>query len=180
MKTELTIRLKGREIQVVLGSNGEVSVDGKSHRVEILKSAGNVMTLSINGQVLTASGRREGDNNDGSSAAARMTISAGGKDFDVEIDDQRSRLIKAFQPAAGAKSGMTRVKAPMPGLVVRLEVERGQEIKPGQGLLVLEAMKMENEIRSQVEGIIDQIEVKPGEAVEKDEVLLTIRAPEST
>jgi biotin carboxyl carrier protein len=180
MTTELTIHLKGKDINVVLGRDGEVVVDGKAHRVEILKSAANVMTLSIDGRVVSATGKGLGSDGDGSSSAARMVISAGGKDFEVEIDDQRSRLIKSFRPATAAKGGLTRVKAPMPGLVVRLEAEKGQTVKPGQGLLVLEAMKMENEIRSAVEGIVDQIAVKAGEAVEKDALLITIKAPETT
>lgn len=177
--SELIIRLKGKELKVVVGQDGAVSVDGKKHSVEILKSAGSLMTVSIDGRIVTASSRRTDGDSDGSGPAARMVVSSGGKDFEIEIDDERSRIIKAFRPAGAQKGGKTRVKAPMPGMVVRLEVQQGQEVKPGQGLVVLEAMKMENEIRSQTEGIVDQIEVKAGEAVEKDALLMTVRSLES-
>jgi len=177
--SELIIRLKGRELKVVVGEEGTVSVDGKKHTVELLRSQGSVTTLSIDGRIVTASSKRMDAESDGSGPAARMVVSTGGKDFDIEIDDDRSRLIKSFRPAVAQKGGKTRVKAPMPGMVVRLEVQQGQEVKVGQGLVVLEAMKMENEIRSQADGIVDQLAVKPGEAVEKDALLLTIKARES-
>lgn len=177
--SELTLRLKGKELKVVVGEDATVSVNGKKHAVEILKSQGSVMTLSIDGRIVTASSKTMDGDSDGSGPAERMVISAKGKTYDVEIDDERSRIIKTFRPAGAQKGGKTRVKAPMPGMVVRLEVKEGQEVKAGQGLVVLEAMKMENEIRSQAEGIVDTIAVKPGAAVEKDALLLTIRSPET-
>ena len=177
--SELIIRLKGKEIKVVVGEAGAISVNGKKHAVQILKSQGSVMTLSIDGRIVTASGKRMDGESDSTGPAARMVVSSGGKDFDVEIDDDRSRIMKSFRPPGAQKGGKTRVKAPMPGMVVRLEVHEGQEVKAGQGLVVLEAMKMENEIRSKTDGVVDQLAVKPGEAVEKDALLLTLKPMES-
>jgi len=65
---------------------------------------------------------------------------------------------------------------PMPGLVLRLEVDEGQSVTPGMGLVVLEAMKMENEIRAQSAGTVRRIHVKTGQAVEKGTPLLEIEA----
>jgi biotin carboxyl carrier protein len=180
MRSELTIRMRGKDLQVVVEEGGSVVVDGERHQVEILKSSENLLTLSIDGRVITAASREPASENDESPPSERMILSTGGMDLELEIDDERSRLLKTFRPSKGAGGGTTRIKAPMPGLVVRLEVEKGQQVKPGQGLLVLEAMKMENEIRSQVSGLIAQIDVKPGSTVEKDAILMTIRAPEST
>ncbi len=66
------------------------------------------------------------------------------------------------------------VKAPMPGLILRLEVEPGTVVKEGTPLLIMEAMKMENEIRSPVAGTVKEIRVVPNQAVEKDDLLLVI------
>jgi pyruvate carboxylase subunit B len=66
----------------------------------------------------------------------------------------------------------------MPGLVLRLEVETGQRIEAGAGLLVLEAMKMENEIRAPVGGVVERIQVGAGQAVEKGAVLIEIAEPQ--
>jgi biotin carboxyl carrier protein len=67
------------------------------------------------------------------------------------------------------------VKAPMPGLVLRLEVEVGQRVEPGTGVVVLEAMKMENEIKAQGSGVVAAIHVEAGQAVDKGTPLVEIR-----
>jgi biotin carboxyl carrier protein len=66
------------------------------------------------------------------------------------------------------------VRAPMPGLIVRVEVEAGQLIRVGQGLVVLEAMKMENEIKALSAGKVADVHVTPGKAVEKGELLISL------
>lgn len=66
------------------------------------------------------------------------------------------------------------IRAPMPGMVIKIEVKEGQEVKVGQPLLIMEAMKMENEIRAQAEGMVKKILVKAHQPVEKDEVLIKI------
>ena len=62
----------------------------------------------------------------------------------------------------------------MPGLVVRVEVAEGDEIRPGQGLVIVEAMKMENELRAEVAGRVVKIHVAAGAAVAKDQVLIDL------
>ena len=66
------------------------------------------------------------------------------------------------------------MKAPMPGMILRLQVERGQRIKVGGGLVVLEAMKMENEIRAPKDGVVTQIYVEAGSVVEKGAPLVEL------
>jgi pyruvate carboxylase subunit B len=67
----------------------------------------------------------------------------------------------------------------MPGLVVRVEVQLGQHVAPGTGLVVVEAMKMENELRAQTRGIVAQIHVQAGDRVEKGTPLVTLAQPQS-
>jgi len=64
------------------------------------------------------------------------------------------------------------VRAPMPGLVVRVEVEPGQEVKAGQGVVIIEAMKMENELKAEAVGVVSRVLVQQGQAVEKGAVLV--------
>ena len=66
----------------------------------------------------------------------------------------------------------------MPGLVVKVEVAEGDAVHPGQGLLIVEAMKMENELKAEAAGFVARIHVGPGEAVEKDQVLIDFAAPD--
>jgi len=101
-------------------------------------------------------------------------VQVGGESWTVSVVDERTEQLQAMTgggPTA-RKGGV--VKAPMPGLVLRIEVELGQRVEPGAGVVVLEAMKMENEIRSSVAGVVMAIQVNPGEAVEKGAPLVEL------
>lgn len=101
-------------------------------------------------------------------------ISHAGECWTAEVQDERARHIRELTgQAAGARRGGV-VSAPMPGLVLRVNVEVGQSVDEGAGLVVLEAMKMENEIRAPSAGEITEICVEPGEAVEKGVPLVEI------
>jgi len=92
----------------------------------------------------------------------------------VTLEDLRSRLLSEARETASSGSTATIVYAPMPGLVRAVEVKLGDIVEPGQGLVVLEAMKMENEIRSTVTGRVREIKVSDRMAVEKNQQLLII------
>jgi pyruvate carboxylase subunit B len=110
----------------------------------------------------------------GSSAGAgKWTLIDRGEAVEVEVLDERTRHIQSLVGAGKTPSGGGAVKAPMPGLVVKLLVEPGATVAAGQGLVVLEAMKMENEIKATMAAIVESVAVKPGQAVEKGVVLVT-------
>ncbi len=92
------------------------------------------------------------------------------------VMDERTAHIRSLTGSSGARTGPVSLKAPMPGLVLRVLVTPGQEVQPGQGLVVLEAMKMENELRATVGGRIKAVLVEPGAAVDKGKVLLEFSA----
>ena len=94
----------------------------------------------------------------------------------VEAIDERTRHIRSLSASAGGASSGATVKAPMPGLVMKLHVAEGEQVTAGQGLLVLEAMKMENEIGSPCDGVVSSIAIEAGKAVEKGAVLLVVVA----
>jgi len=100
-----------------------------------------------------------------------------GRELDVAIEDERTRHIRELTGATrGAES--RELKAPMPGLVVKVLVEVGQVVEPGDGLVVLEAMKMENELRAEAGGTVRAVEVTTGQIVDRDDVL--VRFEEAT
>ncbi|HEY4196679.1 MAG TPA: acetyl-CoA carboxylase biotin carboxyl carrier protein subunit, partial [Mucilaginibacter sp.] len=70
---------------------------------------------------------------------------------------------------------VSEIKAPMPGLVLKLFVEEGSEVKKGENLFILEAMKMENIIKSPADVTVKTVKIKPGDKVEKGQVLLIFR-----
>ena len=99
-------------------------------------------------------------------------VKVNGKLYEVGIEDQFDSLLKAMGMAAGSGKVAKEVKAPMPGLVLNISVVEGQEIQKGDSLLVLEAMKMENMLKSVTEGVIKKIYVSKGDKVEKNQVLI--------
>lgn len=90
------------------------------------------------------------------------------------IETEKDLMMKQMKKASGADSNRSDVKAPMPGLVVKIEVAEGQQVSKGQGLIILEAMKMENEIKAPISGIVTKISVTEKQNVEKNAVLMVI------
>ncbi|MDD3772171.1 MAG: acetyl-CoA carboxylase biotin carboxyl carrier protein subunit [Weeksellaceae bacterium] len=93
-------------------------------------------------------------------------------DYEVEISTELDKLIKELGFEVGASKQVNAIKAPMPGLVLEINVEVGQEVQEGDNLLILEAMKMENSFTSPRAGIIKSIVVKKGQAVDKGQLLI--------
>lgn len=101
-----------------------------------------------------------------------MVIKVNGKLCTVQVEDQFDMLIKELG-LEGSNTKLAReIKAPMPGLVLSVSVAVGQQVAKGDSLLVLEAMKMENLLKSTTEGIIKKICVSTGDKVEKNQVLI--------
>ena len=105
-------------------------------------------------------------------------IGIGGRLVQVEVTDERTLAFRKTTDRPTAPSGAEPLRAPMPGLVVRLEVEVGQQVTEGQGLVIVEAMKMENELRSRSEGRVTAILVAEGEAVERNQILMEFESVE--
>lgn len=102
------------------------------------------------------------------------TLSLDGYRFSIDAVDERGRSIRELARAAAASSGPAPLKAPMPGLITRILVAPGDKVTEGQGLVVMEAMKMENELRSPNAGTVRAVTVTPGTAVEKGAVLVEL------
>lgn len=101
------------------------------------------------------------------------TITLRGEQFQVLVEDERMRRLSANRRLVLPEGEMA-VTAPIPGLVVKVLVNEGDEIKDEQPLILLEAMKMENELRAKRAGKIKQVLVTPGQRVEQNAVLLVV------
>jgi pyruvate carboxylase subunit B len=108
------------------------------------------------------------------SGRGRYTLWVDGYRFEVEALDERTRRIRDISAANARPSGPAPVLAPMPGLVVRINVTVGDKVEAGQGVVVMEAMKMENELRATGPGTVRSVEVSPGTAVEKGALLVVL------
>jgi acetyl/propionyl-CoA carboxylase alpha subunit len=104
----------------------------------------------------------------------RYTIWINGYRFDVEAMDERTRAIRELSAANAAPTGPAPIKAPMPGLIVRVSVKPGDNVIAGQGVVVMEAMKMENELRATAAGRVKSVKILAGAAVEKGQMLVEL------
>ena len=101
-----------------------------------------------------------------------IQIQVNGQNFEVRLEDRFDRLVKQLGLKANNLKKVKEIKAPMPGLVLKTEVEAGQHIETDDVLLILEAMKMENVIKALAPGQVKIIHVEQGQAVEKGQILI--------
>lgn len=101
-----------------------------------------------------------------------FTIKVNGSVYDVQLEDQYDQLVNRLGLAILSQHKVREIRAPMPGLVLDISVEAGQQVRKGDPLLILEAMKMENVLKSPGDGVVKAIQVKKGEAVEKNFLLI--------
>ncbi len=102
------------------------------------------------------------------------TLWVDGYRFETEALDERTRAIRDLSAARAGPTGPAPILAPMPGLIVRVSVKAGDKVEAGQGLVVMEAMKMENELRATAAGTVRSVEVSAGTAVEKGALLVAL------
>lgn len=107
-------------------------------------------------------------------AAKTLTIKVNNNTYTIQAEDRFDRLLKQLGFSNLNTQKIDNIKAPMPGLVLKISIETGQAINKGDTLLILEAMKMENAIKSPGEGVVKHIKVKEGDAVDKGQILIEL------
>lgn len=159
----------GRErvVQIRSGRAGlEVLVDGVRHPADVTAvEDGDLLNLLVDGQSVTYAARFE----DG---VAHLSFHD--RDVRVPIEDERGRMARLATAGSRKSDGGAEVKSVMPGVVKEVLVEVGQPVQAGQALLILEAMKMENEIRAPRAGLVAAVRVAAGEAVEKGASMISL------
>ena len=103
----------------------------------------------------------------------QQLLEIGGQQYAVEIRDELDQMLDKMGYSTESGKKVKELKAPMPGLVLQVFVTEGQQVKAGEKLLILVAMKMENSILAQADATVKQLSVTAGEAVEKGQLLLT-------
>lgn len=104
--------------------------------------------------------------------ARKYKVKVNGNTYDVNIQTSLDMLIESMGIERGKTKLVNAIKAPMPGLILEINIEVGQEVKENDPLLILEAMKMENSFLSPRNGIIKSIAVQKGNAVDKGQLLI--------
>jgi pyruvate carboxylase subunit B len=160
------VEIAGRRIEVAVDGD-LVSVDGgPAERARLSDIEGTpVRLVTIGDAVHRVTARRDG-------ARGTYLLRMDGRRYPVEALDERTRTIRDLSAAAAGPLGPQPVRAPMPGLVVRVHVKPGDEVQAGAPVVAMEAMKMENELRSPAAGTVKAVHAAVGEAVQKGAVLV--------
>ena len=157
-------RVDGSTVRVEVRARGEgysVSLDGRPLEVDAVGLNSGLTSLLLDGRSYEVAVEPEPDG---------LRVHFPGGSVRVELADASH----AASSKSRSASGPTRLTAPMPGRVVRVLVARGASVEAGQGVVVVEAMKMENELRAPRAGRVDQVAVREGQAVEAGALLLVI------
>ena len=150
------------ELQKV-DSGWECRLDGKEVHVDAVLPRRDVLSLLVDGHAFEV--KRE-------QTATDLHLWVGSTRFAVELRDPRS--LRSRKGGAQDEKGPRKIVAPMPGRVVRLLVAEQAEVEAGQGIVVVEAMKMQNEIKSPKKGVVKKITAAAGAAVNAGDVLAIV------
>ena len=162
MKYVVLVDGQAVEVQV---EGEQVTVNGQPHHATLRAIPGTPLRqLLLDGRPLTLSVEALG--------RGRWALTPAGERWELEVLDERARHIRSLTGSGDHRRTADVLKAPMPGLVVRVQAKVGDKISAGAGLIVLEAMKMENELKAAAPGVVKAVRVSAGEAVEKGQVLV--------
>jgi len=165
---KLRARIEERDLDVqlkVAGRRVVALVDGREYELEFQRQSDGGYLILQDGQVfdaqITTTNRKE-----------NLTVSFHDRSYSVTISDPKR--LRGSNDATDHHHGSAEILAPMPGKIVRVLVEVGSQIEKGMGVIVVEAMKMQNEMKSPREGSIKAVNVKPGDTVNAGDVLAIV------
>ncbi len=158
--------VEGKQFLVEIIDEKHVNVDGKVYEVDFESVSGQpVYSLIVDGKSHEGYATRVED---------LWQVLLRGRLYPITVEDEREKRLRSAAGGGVAETGEFHLRAPMPGLVVAIPVEEGQAVKRGQVLVILESMKMQNELKSPRDGAVGRVRVKAGETVEQKQILLSV------
>ena len=158
--------IQGREYNIDIIDEHQVSVDGVTYQVDFMQVGDQpVYSLVVDGKSFDAHVYPNEDT---------WQVLFHGSLFTASVEDEREKRLRASLAGKVAEHEDFHLKAPMPGMVVSIPVQEGQEIQKDDVLVVLESMKMQNELRSPRDGRVIRVRVKAGDRVEHKETMLSV------
>lgn len=161
---EVTVAGKAQRVELVRSESGWLcKLSGREFPLDVISTTEGTLSILVDGKSYEI--RQE-------TTATQTNIVVGHERFETVVRDPRS--FRSRRRADGGAEGVKKITAPMPGKVVRILAQPGTEVDVGQGVLVIEAMKMQNELKSPKKGTIKKLNVTPGAAVEAGQVLVEV------
>lgn len=149
-----------------------MSLDGRPYRIDARRMPSQIVSLLIDHKSYDVDLERIAKKND--TLDGRIHVRVRGRVLRFEILDERRMKMKEAQGFRFDVGGVVSIDSPMPGKIIKILKKEGDEVKEGEGVIVVEAMKMENELRTPKAGKVRDIKVKEGDAVEAGAKLATI------
>jgi len=160
------VRIEDHTFEVNIDYDGIVTVDGEPVEFDFGEVDGmGLYSLLVNNESFEALVEQNAD---------VYKVLMRGYMYDVHVLDERSRILQRRSNLMASDTGEVAVRAPMPGLIVDVPVEVGQEVEAGEKVVILESMKMENELKTSRAGRVERINVEKGDSVEQNEALVVI------
>jgi biotin carboxyl carrier protein len=157
--------LNGRTFEIEISKDGSLLVNGQPRTVDFLTLGPSLYSIIRDNASYEVVIEESGDG---------IEVQLRGQLFSGEVLDERAQLMSSLHGAGGSDSGEVSIKAPMPGLIVALPVSEGQEVVQGQTVVILESMKMQNELKAPRAGTVQRVSVSAGQSVEQGKLLVTI------
>lgn len=158
--------VNGERYDIEIDSDGSILVNGEAHDVDFLNLGGSLYSIITENRSLEAVIDDDDD---------KIAVMMDGRLFEAQALDERAMLL--IQRRGGISSGSGEVHAPMPGLIAVVTVAVGQAVAQGDTVVILESMKMQNELKSPIDGAVAAIHVEAGQAVDKNSLLIEIVPP---
>ena len=154
------------ENKISKNSQGEILLNDEKVGLDVLFKSDNEIHILKDGKSYTAELLHLDHDK------KEMSLLVNRNKYNISIKDKYDQLLDSLGFSAQLNAANADLKAPMPGLVLSVNVEVGQEVKEGEAILILEAMKMENVLKASADGVVKSIEVEKGNAVEKNQLLV--------
>jgi biotin carboxyl carrier protein len=165
MTYDVVVDGKTHQVELTQGEKTwHCKVDGETVEVDAALTARDVLSVLVGGKAYEIKRER--------SLQGDLHMVIGSARYAVDVQDPRS--LRTRRAAAGAEAGPQKVKAPMPGKIVRVMVNEGDEVKAGQGIIVMEAMKMQNEMKSPKDGKVQKVLTAEGSTVNAGDTLAVV------
>ena len=160
----LTI-LNGQSFEIEIRRDGSLVVNGETRTVDFLSISPSLYSMLMDQRAYEVVIDEIDD---------EVQVLMRGRKYSGEVLDERAQLLASGRGGIEVGTGELQIKSPMPGLIVAVPVAEGQTVQQGETLLVLESMKMQNELKAPRDGVINRVWVQPGQSVEQGKPLLAL------
>ncbi len=155
--------INDQQFEIEITRDGTLLVNGEPRHVDFLELGQSLYSLITESRSIEAVIEEN---------KHKVDVLLGGRLYEGMVLDERALMMAQRRGGLGGGSG--EVRSPMPGLIVSVAVQPGEQITPGQTVVILESMKMQNELKATIAGVVASVHISAGQTVDKDALLVTV------